>query len=141
MHENGIHEKAIWYSFFRKGIKYANNYVINLIQHGVKDYKETLTRTLQIHVLLGYNLKELFPLDHNRVFPKSILKNLQNLMKNIWVKGGFETGISCVKKLALYLSAMKAYVTERTLKLTLIHAPVISQNFWIRWIHWKFCFI
>ena len=37
-----------------------------------------------------------------RVFPKSILKNLQNLQKNILAKGGFETAISCVRDQHMY---------------------------------------
>ena len=32
-------------------------------------------------------------------------------------------------------------ITEKTVKLILIHASVISQIPWIRWIQWKFCSI
>ena len=32
-------------------------------------------------------------------------------------------------------------LTEKTVKLILIHASVIYQILWIRWIQWKFCSI
>ena len=67
----------------------------------------------------------------NWIFPKSILKNLQN-QQNMKTKI-FWYYLLC-KKPALYLSAMKAHVTENTVKVTLIYGSEISQILWIRWI-------
>ena len=48
--------------------------------------------------------------------------------------------ISCVRN-RLYRCATETQLTEKTVQLILIHASVISQIPWIRWIEWNFCSI
>ena len=70
-------------------------------------------------------------------FPLSIIKILQNMRKIFGKRRIWNYYLLCEKP-ALYLSTMKAHVTEKILKLTLIHGSVISQILWILWILWKF---
>ena len=68
------------------------------------------------------------------VFSEFSDKNNINLKRNAVLK----TTISCVR---LYHSATETQLTEKTFKLILVHASVIFQILWIRWIQWKFLYI